>query len=295
MNFTVPLTPSFHQVAEKFRQQQLNPAKGEQVYRNTLAVLAVNFYCKCMGIPTNLEASDSWNPVLQSLADVADLELESLGKIECRPALAQSEWVEITQSVWENRIGYIIVEISASMKEAKLLGFTSRIATEELTIGELKSLENFLECVHQLRENKPIHLSEWLRGICDRGWESVERILTPQTMELVWNVRDGKSSVKRGKMVDVTRGGDRVALVVGMKPTSTSEMDIWLEVYPTPEQSHLPPDLQVMVLDDDGVAVMQACARSTKNIQLNFSGEPGERFGIKIVLGNTSITEAFII
>jgi hypothetical protein len=72
-------------------------------------------------------------------------------------------------------------------------------------------------------------------------------------------------------------------------------MDIWLEVYPTPEQSHLPPDLQVMVLDDDGVAVMQACARSTKNIQLNFSGEPGERFGIKIVLGNTSITEAFII
>jgi hypothetical protein len=39
-------------------------------------------------------------------------------------------------------------------------------------------------------------------------------------------------------------------------------------VYPTGEQTYLPQDLQLMVLDEAGVAVMQAQARSTKNIEI---------------------------
>ena len=40
---------------------------------------------------------------------------------------------------------------------------------------------------------------------------------------------------------------------------------------------------------------MQAEARSTKSIILKFSGEAGENFGIKVALGNVSITENFLI
>ncbi|HEY9743441.1 MAG TPA: DUF1822 family protein, partial [Coleofasciculaceae cyanobacterium] len=60
-------------------------------------------------------------------------------------------------------------------------------------------------------------------------------------------------------------------------------------------QTYLPHDLQLMVLDEKGEAVMQAQARSTKNIQLKFSGEPGETFGVKVALGDVTVTEAFLI
>jgi hypothetical protein len=52
------------------------------------------------------------------------------------------------------------------------------------------------------------------------------------------------------------------------------------------------------VLDEAGVTCpeLQVQARSDDNwIQLEFSGEPGERFSLKLALGDVSITEDFVI
>jgi hypothetical protein len=66
-------------------------------------------------------------------------------------------------------------------------------------------------------------------------------------------------------------------------------------VYPANGKILLPEDLQLIVLDEAGKSVMQAEARSTKSILLKFSGEAGENFGIKVALGDVSITENFLI
>ena len=58
--------------AEKFRCYQARSDKGKQVYLNTLAVSAVNRYLHFLGWATNLKASDSHNPVLQTMMDTAD-------------------------------------------------------------------------------------------------------------------------------------------------------------------------------------------------------------------------------
>jgi hypothetical protein len=51
-----------------------------------------------------------------------------------------------------------------------------------------------------------------------------------------------------------------------------------------------------MVLDEDGEAVIDAHARSdNKNIQLEFGGEPGDRFSVKVALGDVSVTENFVV
>ncbi|NJL51498.1 MAG: DUF1822 family protein, partial [Hydrococcus sp. SU_1_0] len=63
----MPLTLKAHQIANQFRQQQVNTQKGKQVYLNTLAVQVVSDYLNWFAIKTDLEASDSWNPVIQSL------------------------------------------------------------------------------------------------------------------------------------------------------------------------------------------------------------------------------------
>lgn len=305
LTFTVPLTRQARQIAEKFRRKQSNPAKAEQVYRNTLAVLAVNFYCECMGIETELEKSDSWNPLRQSLADIADLEMKNLGKLECRPVLASSEAVEIPAEVWHNRIGYVAVQLSESMREAKLAGFVETIEAEELPLSEWRSLADFLERVRSLKQSQsvkePIKLSQWLHDIFEAGWETVESLLAPPQVEVAFGFRSlqqnkfRKAGVERGKVIGLERAGEQVALFVGLQPGETPEMDIRVEVHPAGGQTYLPQDLHLMVLDETGEVVMQAQAKSTKNIQLEFSGEPGERFSVKVALGDVSITEAFVI
>ncbi len=305
LTFTVPLTRQARQIAEKFSCQQSNPAKAEQVYRNTLAVLAVKFYCECMEIETELEKSDSWNPLIQSLADVADLEIKNLGKIECRPLLDSSQAVEIPAEVWRNRIGYVAVQLSESMREAKLAGFVETIQAEELPLSEWRSLADFLARVRSLKASQSVKeqvkLSQWLHDIFEAGWETVESLFAPPQIEVAVSFRSlpqnkfRKAGVERGKVIDLERAGEQVTLCVGLQPGEAPEMDIRVEVYPAGGQTYLPQDLHLMVLDETGEPVMQAQAKSTKNIQLEFSGEPGEHFSVKVALGGVSITEAFVI
>ena len=78
----LPITQTADITAQRFSLQQPNPEKAEQVRLNTLAVYAVHNYLQLMGIPTELTAGDSWNPVMRLCTDVADLEVigkESLG------------------------------------------------------------------------------------------------------------------------------------------------------------------------------------------------------------------------
>jgi len=139
--FAVPLTSKALKLAKSFQEQYESPAKARQVYLNTLAVYAVDTYCQCLGIETDLEASDSLNPVMQTLMDVADIEITGIGKLECRPVLPTDENCYIPTDTWENRIGYVAVEIDESSREATLFGFYPTI--NPLEMMEQVSCESF--------------------------------------------------------------------------------------------------------------------------------------------------------
>jgi len=152
--FTVPLTSKAYKLAKSFQSQYENPVKAQQVYLNTLAVYAVDSYCQCLGIETDLEASESLNSVLQPLMNIADLEIEGIGKLECRPVLPEDKFCDIPAETWENRIGYIAVEINDSSREATLLGFYPPINAlemmERFSLDDFKPLEAFLDHLDRL-------------------------------------------------------------------------------------------------------------------------------------------------
>ena len=51
-----------------------------------------------------------------------------------------------------------------------------------------------------------------------------------------------------------------------------------------------------MVKKETGLSIMQAQTRNTnKDIYLDFKVNPGEKFGIKIILDNISFTEYFLV
>lgn len=316
----VPLGREAHAIAGQFAANQATQEKGKQVYLNTLAVYAVHSYLKWMEIETNLSQSDSWNPGLQSLSDVADLVIPSIGKLECRPVLPGEISVQIPPQATEDRIGYVAVQFSESLDEVQLLGFVRSVnASKEpqqiaitslsFTNANLQPLDVLLDYIP---EALPVNLSRWLEDIFEAGWQTVEALFSPQTAHPAliardayrrWgeiNVENSAAGVKRGKLINlgIQLAGNPVALIVTVMPETDEEAGIRLQVYPTGRQIYLPQGLQLSVLDENGAAVpeLEATARSADNsIQLAFSVQPGEQFSVQLALGDVSITEEYLI
>ncbi|MBH8554934.1 DUF1822 family protein [Nostocaceae cyanobacterium CENA357] len=313
LTFSAPIPIDGKQRAEDLRRQQATPEKGEQVYLNTLSVYFVISYLRCMGFETDLHKSDSWDVIEQTLMDVADLSLKNLGLLECRPVLENAQFVYVPPEVQSNRIGYVVVQISKSFREAKLLGFVRQVQTDWLAINELQPLEDLLEYLDELSQlqlttinedsfncnQNLVKLQQWLENIFENGWQEVETLLGIQGVKPEWSLRSANSAfISRGKLIDLGKvlREQAVVLVVTLPPDKEQEMDILVEVHPTNGQDYLPPNLHLMVLDFEGASVMEAQTRSSnKNIQLEFSCEIGERFSVKLALGDISITENFAI
>ncbi len=317
LTFTVPLGLETHAKAQELLVKHGNSNIGKQIYFNTLAVYAVKFYLSCMGIETNWDTSSIWNPITQALTNVADLEVIGLGKIECCPVLPDEKIIHIPVEVCADRIGYVAVLLDKCLTEATLLGFVKFVSESgELPITELRSLTDLLLDITQSAPQTPsitstpqlINLSQWLNNVIDAGWQTVESLLSPQQAEFAFKFRcvernldiepeNSDFSVQRGKLLNLGQESETqpIALIVGLIPASEQEMNICAKVCPMGSQKYLPEELELMVLDENGIAVMQATARNTKSIQLNFSSEIGECFCLKLVLGNVSYTEAFMV
>jgi len=153
-----------------------------------------------------------------------------------------------------------------------------------------------------------VNLSQWLNNIFDAGWQTIEEVLAPPQAQLAFNLRSAirtqKSivdkpiqEVERVKLLssELKQEGNSVALLVGLIPEKLPNIDISVEVYPTAGKTELPEDMELMILDDSGKAVMQAQAKNSQTMRFNFSGEPGDFFRVKVVLSDISFTEAFVI
>jgi hypothetical protein len=329
----LPITQVVHRTAQQFSSQQPSPEKQEQVRFNTLAVGVVNDYLQLMGLATDLRTSDSWNPVVRLCADVADLNLPGLGRLECRAVRSGDRTCTIPPDVWVDRIGYVVVQIDDAAQEAELLGFVPSVAEEELLLSRLRSPEDLLEHLDQLRQcatvSPPspapphpmaappaketlVRLGQWLQGIVDEGWQTVESLLNPLELSPAYTFRGIRSTatvdepaldqpegtVRRAKLIDfgLQPAHQPVALVVEIHPTAGQQTDIHLQVYPTGQDIFLPQGLKLRVLDEAGLTFLEAQARLADNyIQLQFSGDTGEPFSVQIQFNDASIAEAFVV
>lgn len=305
LTLPVPLTLKGHHAAQLFHQQHSDPQKAKQVYLNTLAIDAVNSYLGWLGITTNLQASDSWNPTIQTLADVADLKISGQGKLECRPVLPGATVCHVPPEAWSNRIGYVVVRLDENLQTATLLGFVSSVDTEELPLGQLQSIDVLLDHLKpQPEPSKELtNLGQWLQGVFTEGWQAVEELFGSQptlsfrSLESATDSLTASGLMTRVKLLDLgsRSNHDEVALMVALMSGHSSLVDIWVKLCPMIGVPYLPEDLDVKVLDEQGITVMQAQSRQTDMMQLKFRGAAGERFSIKITLNDSSWVETFVI
>ena len=309
---TLPITQVACTTAQGFANQQPTSEKAEQVRLNTLAVLVVNDYLQMMEIPTELSAGDSWNPVMQLCANVADLEVSSIGRLECRPVGVNEQICSIPAETWEERMGYVVVQVDESLQEAKLLGFIKKVATETLPLNQLQPVEALIDCLAQLKispVNTLANLSQWFIGQCEAGWETVESLLDlleprptfafrSTVIAEKTSLNESKTMARRAKLIDLgIQILDQPAmLIVEINPEANQKTSIRLQLHSLGSQSYLPAGVQLTVLDESGAVFLEAQARSADNyIQLQFRGEIEEQFRVRVSLDEMSMTENFMI
>jgi Protein of unknown function (DUF1822) len=312
---SLPIANEYRDIAHSFASKQPFLNIAERVQRNTLAVLVMRDYLEMMGISTNLETSDSWNPVVQICANVADLDIEGLGKVECRSLQTEDTSCSVPPEVWGERIGYTFIQIDANLRAATILGFVPQVEIESVEIAILEPIENLCVAIANLQAstsqvsvnaNAIANLSNWLQDLFESGWQELETLLDGNQPQYAWRNRDFLSSipsasnlteVRRGKLIDLGLqiSGCLVSLVITISESTQNETSIRLAIYPMTD-IFLPEFLKLVVLDEAGNIFLQAQARSIDNyIQLQFSGNKGEMFSIQVSLVEVFLIENFIV
>jgi Protein of unknown function (DUF1822) len=291
LTFTVSLPQSAHAIARDLVTGIDNPIKANQIRLNTLAVYAVDNYLKCLGFTTDWNHSASQDPVLVKLLNVANLEIKDVGQIECIPVLSDRSGCHIPPESEYLRIGYMPVRINQSLTEATILGFSTQ-KKGMIQLDKLADLEYAIEYLTNLEQPTIVRLSEWLKGLVDPTWETVNHLLNPQQQRLVC-----RDTVNRGQTIAFTtaEGLTSLALVLDIKSTDVLEkVDVLIQVYPI-EQNELPDGVKLMVSDNEET-MMTAISKPEDNwIQLNFTAVLNEEFKVAVKLGELEVVKSFIV
>ncbi|VXD24372.1 conserved hypothetical protein [Planktothrix serta PCC 8927] len=285
-------------IATQFALRHPKGGKREQVYLNTLAVWGVHCYLEWMQIATELEASDSWNPIIQLCANVADLQITGVGRLECRPVREKQQIVSIPPEVQIDRIGYVVVRIFDNLKTAEILGFVKTITQEILPLAQLQPIEELLVNLNapQRAEFKtPVRLSLWLIDEWEGLWQSISR---QPALGLRSLSRGDEDFIQGAKLIDLKMqlGSQSVVLWVALTPETEGQIAVRVRLYPATPDRYLPPNIQLILLSETGKILSEVQSRFQDNyIQLpRFRGMPEEQFSITVRLGEASITERFI-
>lgn len=319
--FSIPLSQTAHGIAQQFSQRQADGNKAKQVYLNTLAAYAVGSYLQVFDIEIDLDGSDSWDPTFQALMDTAGLQIKGLGQLECRPVLSNVDACYIPADVWENRIGYVAVQLNQALTEAYVLGFVESVAQEQVSLTAFDAADQLLlYLTTQLQKTSIaatneasvasaslVNLSQWLDDLIETSWLKLEDLFAHRQPALSFRSRKNlllesvlpkdDGAVSRGIFLDELKlptENDSLALILKVKQTENVERRIWVNVIPVGERAMLlPDDLEVVVLDQDNEAVMKAQARKSEKVQFTFRGEQNDTFKVRCILGDQVLTKHF--
>lgn len=289
--------------AEEFCCHQTSLHKQKQVYFNTLAVSAVSSYLNCIGWTTSLETSDSWNPIMQTMMDVADLDIPNYGKLECRAILPHQSSVTIPPEVWSQRIAYVVVELDFSRIQATLLGFVPQIAEDKLPLTRLQPLNQLSAYLCQQKRSNIVDincLSDWLNGVFSADWQQSQEVYPLSktinfrcSQKIVSQLASGVSRIKVLHLDDSEQNS--ITLMLDVSPQESGEYDISVKVGSVDSDRYLPQGLEIAITDRDRKPIMFAQAFDTETIEFCFSGELGEYFSIELTLDDNTKIETFII
>jgi Protein of unknown function (DUF1822) len=164
--------------------------------------------------------------------------------------------------------------------------------------------------VTPLPRPRPIALSNWFKAQFEPAWVSIETLIASGQLRLTSPTRSPENDltdpeeqpnapnlVRRVRLLDLSlQASDRtVALAIAIQPRDDQRFGIMLRVYPIEPEPYVPEDLKLILLDESGQTYEVVARPNDFYLQLQFNGNPGERFGVQVLLGEAQITEEFVL
>jgi hypothetical protein len=148
---------------------------------------------------------------------------------------------------------------------------------------------------HRRPQTKPEinRLSKWFENQFEAGWQTIHHVIAPHQMGGAFMA----NLIKRAKLIDlaVELANHQFALMITLAKAEAA-VTIQASVYPTGEQSTLPPNLNLSILTESGEIFKELTSRTDDAfIRYEFDAQPGDRFDVKVSLGESSVTETFLV
>ncbi|MEM9271676.1 MAG: DUF1822 family protein [Cyanobacteria bacterium P01_F01_bin.143] len=158
------------------------------------------------------------------------------------------------------------------------------------------SIENTQDSLISVIESSRAKLSQWLEGIFDPGWLSIDELLGSEA-NLAWSTRERLEGAKGGKLIDLGMelGNYTVAMLLTITPEDSEKLGIQVQLSPTEGERYLPPNIQLTLYSQTGKKLQSTQSREQDNyIQLKpFKGKEGICFSVEVSIGDISVIEDF--
>jgi Protein of unknown function (DUF1822) len=279
--------------------QQASAKDDRQIYLNSLALYAADWYLQCLQFQTQHDDRADW--WIQYLSRSATLEIVGIGKLECVPVTGDAVTATISPDLQFDRIGYLFVKLDESLTSAQIIGLSPKYS-ETVRLDRLQSTDRLIDYLCDL-EVKPvtrpvIDLGKWAEGIFDEIWQNIEGLsLTPAYRNkralLAVKTTGGGRQVKLGHLSE----SPTVLVTVDYKQIDAINFDLYLQVHPEIPGTQLPSGLKFSAIDDLGAEIGSVHTMTgdlAGEIVLEH-GKKGEGFSIEIEFEGFKTSESFKI
>jgi Protein of unknown function (DUF1822) len=278
--------------------------EDRQVYLNSLALYAADWYLQCLQFETrHADRADWWIPYL---TQSSPLEIVKIGKLECIPIVGDAVTATISPDLKDDRVGYIFVKLNDSLTSAEIMGFMPKYS-ENIRLDRLQSTDDLIDYLCDL-ESQPtsapaIALRTWLDGIFDGIWQEIDNLqLAPVYRTPAYRSHRSLLAVKsteRGREIALGDSPDSLSVIItiGYQQMDTENYDLYLQVYPEESQKNLPVGMKFSAIDDLGneIGSVETNAGDISGEIVLENGKPGEEFSIEIEFEGVKISESFKI
>ena len=178
----IPLTATDRQFVKRIAVQSRCPQpRLQKLIPNLLAVRAVSHWLDIYGIAYDWQQSYCVNPLIHLGDEVADLYLTGLGRLECRAIAKGSPTVRIPPEVWDDRLGYLIVEIDDHLEAGQLVGFVESVQTESIAVKQFQPLETLFSVVAAAEFRATVPIPETIQTTFSAVASTIQRWVTTAT------------------------------------------------------------------------------------------------------------------
>ncbi|MEB3160325.1 MAG: DUF1822 family protein [Synechocystis sp.] len=157
---------------------------------------------------------------------------------------------------------------------------------DRLTVTEVSNAEPEQATVGQTLASSLVQLSQWLSGEMESlstGWRELEQLINPGWQwAAVRSASSPQSSWQsKGTLVELDGLSQPLVLGVAFREATPSTYEIWIELYPSPQQQILPRGLRLEILAADNTVVMAVESEATTPyLRLNLAADSQDQFTV---------------